>query len=628
MALSAARVLVELNKHDDARVLLTKALKQNPDSVPLKRDLAWLLFGEERSSEAAPLFEQLGTDTEDLMLLLTRGMFEIDRKEFQAAEAIFEKITRLWPRLPIGHYFLGEIAEARGDLDKAVSSYERALKEDSHFVEVRPRLAALFEKQKKVNDAWRQYVRMSYADPGNNQAAMGMARLASQITQKPEEIVPPKVIAKHTVVPAVVSTETLSVMKVGIGCSQGGAPTSKKSVSFRVSDSFVILNSTKPTQEIFRGQPHELYHIRVSPHGGAVIITDAQGAELAKHVGSVRVHHTEPSGTMILNALTYAPGMTWGGMADKELRGPLEFVLDKKKKRLVIVNYVNIEEYALGVLAAEMPVHWPLEALKAQAVIVRTLGFYRKRNLRLHRKYGYDLCDEQHCQVYTGVSVESDKVRKAVEETRGLALTYWGDPLHAVFSSNCGGRTQTGGQAGWGDVAYWTSVSDARPGAAMPENIWELGEWLRALPELYCKSSTYVWMPEHRWWRIVPADVLTKRVARKRKIGRIRQVRILKRNKTGRVRKVEFVGTNGSLTLTKEHEIRRYLGLGLLRSDYFVLDRIVKNEKSNYFVIAGGGWGHGVGFCQSGAAGRAEDKQTFTEILKHYFSSAVVKEVQ
>ena len=92
----------------------------------------------------------------------------------------------------------------------------------------------------------------------------------------------------------------------------------------------------------------------------------------------------------------------------------MEIVFDRQKKRLHPINRVTVEEYISGVLAAEMPIHWPLEALKAQAVVVRTLAYYRSRHLKLHKRSGYDVCDGQHCQVYNGVAVESDKSRTAV----------------------------------------------------------------------------------------------------------------------------------------------------------------------------------------------------------------------
>jgi SpoIID/LytB domain protein len=624
-ALNAAQIAVELGRHDEGIAILTKAVKKNPDSYFLKRDLAWLLLGEEQKSKAEPLFEAIAS-TEDVVSLLARGIFLLGKKEYGLAASIFQKMVERWPRLAIGYYFLGENEERRGAYEASAGFYERALKEDSHFIEARPRLGAVFEKRSMADDAWRQYARISYADPGNIQALVGMARLVSKITKKPEEIVPPKVIEKHRDISLIADAENLPRLRIGIGTSQSGQPTSKKFVRFRTSSAFVILNSST-SFELAQGRAIETYEVRITTNNRFLIVSDSQGNEILKSTASILVHQAAPRSSTILNALTYAPGTTWGGMADKELRGDIEVILDRKKKRIVLVNRVNIEEYVYGVLAAEMPVHWPMEALKSQAVIVRTLALYRKRNLRLHRKDGYDLCDEQHCQVYTGVGVESDKVKTAVDQTRGLALTYQGDPIHAVFSSNCGGISQSGSQAGWGDVAYWKSVDDTREGLR-PVSPWALSEWLRNYPDLYCQASSCVWMPEYRWWRVVPAEEMGRRVARKRHIGRIRQIRILKRNATGRVRKVQIVGTNGVLVLTKEHEIRRYLGMGLLRSDMFTIHRLVENGKTKTFIIAGGGWGHGVGFCQSGAAGRAEDGKPFEEILGHYFPGTKVKKVE
>ncbi len=623
-SLSAATIAAELGRHDEAIGILTRALKKNPDSYFLQRDLAWLLLGEEKPLKAAPLFEMIA-GTEDVVSLLARGVFETEMKRPDAASGYFQKMVDRWPRLSMGYFFLGDTQERKQAYEAAANYYERALKEDSHFVEVRPRLAAMFEKRNMMDDAWRQHVKITYADPGNIQALVGMARLVSKITKKPDEIVPPKVIEKHRPITLIRGASDLPKLRVGIGTSSAGKPTTKKSVRFRTSSPFMILNATG-TLMLAQGRPVETYDVRIATNNKHLLVLAPDGKEIARSTMTVLLRQIEPQSSTILNALTYAPGMTWGGMADKELRGDIEFIFDRKNKRLVIVNHVNIEEYCYGVLAAEMPVHWPMEALKSQAVIVRTLGLYRKRNFRLHRKYGYDVCDEQHCQVYTGVGVESDKVRTAVDETRGIIVTYQGNPIHGVFSSNCGGRTQSGGQAGWGDVAYWKSVSDASE--ALPSTPWGLSEWLKKYPDVFCQTSSYVWMPEYRWWRVVPADVIARRVARKRNIGRLRQIRILKRNAAGRVRKVQFVGTKNSLTLTKEHEIRRYLGLGLLRSDLFTIHRLVEHEKTKAFVIAGGGWGHAVGFCQSGAAGRADKGQKFREILGHYFPGTMVKEVQ
>ncbi|MBV9080343.1 MAG: SpoIID/LytB domain-containing protein [Elusimicrobia bacterium] len=312
-------------------------------------------------------------------------------------------------------------------------------------------------------------------------------------------------------------------------------------------------------------------------------------------------------------------------MSDREVRGDVEIAADHKGKTLVIVNVLSVEEYLYGVLAAEMPVQWPLEALKAQAVMARDVGLYRSREMKIHKRWGYDVCDEQHCQVYNGVGVESEKVRTAVDATRGRVLLYNGNLCHTVFSSNCGGMTQSGPEAGWTDVPYWKSVSDARTEVKTPKSPWEWKRWVQQAPDVYCKGSQYVWRPEYRWMRVVPAETIAAKLARKKKLGRVKQIYVVKRARSGSVQRVRVVGTKGEIILSKEEQIRHYLGLGSLRSNLFFVQTVVRDNKAERFIFWGGGWGHGVGFCQSGAAGRAEDGASYQEILQAYFPGTVLR---
>ena len=80
-----------------------------------------------------------------------------------------------------------------------------------------------------------------------------------------------------------------------------------------------------------------------------------------------------------------------------------------------------------------------LEALKAQAVAART---YIVANLGQSREEGYDICDTDACQVYLGAGTEDPLATQAVVETRGMVATYEGQPIKALYSSTCGGRTE------------------------------------------------------------------------------------------------------------------------------------------------------------------------------------------
>lgn len=107
---------------------------------------------------------------------------------------------------------------------------------------------------------------------------------------------------------------------------------------------------------------------------------------------------------------------------------------------LNVINELNLEDYLLGVVPAELgsKVYDELEAQKAQAVAART---YAVRNLGQFRREGYDICPGPACQAYNGFSGEEPLSSQAVKETAGLIMTYDGKPVDALFTSTCGGET-------------------------------------------------------------------------------------------------------------------------------------------------------------------------------------------
>jgi stage II sporulation protein D len=104
------------------------------------------------------------------------------------------------------------------------------------------------------------------------------------------------------------------------------------------------------------------------------------------------------------------------------------------------INELNLEDYLLGVVPAEMgpSIYDEVEALKAQAVAART---YAIRNLRQFESEGYDICPGPACQAYKGFGGEADLSTRAVKETAGLVATYQGQLIDALYSAVCGGET-------------------------------------------------------------------------------------------------------------------------------------------------------------------------------------------
>ena len=121
-----------------------------------------------------------------------------------------------------------------------------------------------------------------------------------------------------------------------------------------------------------------------------------------------------------------------------------------------------------SVVAAESGPHASIEALKAQAIAARS--YYFASSARHHH---YQFCDTTHCQF---LRESPQETAAAASETKGLILVHTGDPLAALFSASCGGRTRTLAEAGMAAEGYPYYAVECRPcqtGAA---------QWERSLP--------------------------------------------------------------------------------------------------------------------------------------------------
>lgn len=128
---------------------------------------------------------------------------------------------------------------------------------------------------------------------------------------------------------------------------------------------------------------------------------------------------------------------------ERPYRGRIE-VFANTRGSLTVVNVLGLEDYVRGVVANELsPGGYPaLEALKAQAIAART---YALRNRGQFTAQGFDLLPTTRSQVYRGLSSEHPLSTRAVDETRGLIAIYNGEPINALYTSTCGGRTEDAG---------------------------------------------------------------------------------------------------------------------------------------------------------------------------------------
>jgi stage II sporulation protein D len=290
----------------------------------------------------------------------------------------------------------------------------------------------------------------------------------------------------------------------------------------------------------------------------------------------------------------------------RSYRGSLElFVTDSG---LTVVNQVSLEDYLPGVVGAEMGPR-PAddhEALEAQAIVSRT---YALRNRGRWAAQGFDYQSGVSDQVYGGIAAENAGARDAVEQTAGLIVTWNGQPIDAFFFSTCGGRTELGTEVFRGaNPAYLRSVSDLAPDGTA-----------------YCSlSPRYHWREEFTGGQL--RDALRRylpaatSVAAER-ISRVRDVRITSRTGSGRVETLVVDLPSGSVTVPgpATRRVLRDASGNILRSTLFTLRATHAAGEVSHLVVEGSGAGHGVGFCQWGAVGRARAGQSHESIISAYF---------
>ena len=299
---------------------------------------------------------------------------------------------------------------------------------------------------------------------------------------------------------------------------------------------------------------------------------------------------------------------------------PSGFTIRLLREDLGEVVEMDLEDYLVGVVAAEMPADFHLEALKAQAIAART---YAISHLGTYKQRGFDLLSSVASQAYNGVKNETASVREAVNATRGQILTYEGKPISAYYSANSGGYTDLPPVTWKFYPPYLQAVPDpklnAHDGFPAPAT---LAAWVKERLPSFSANPKYSARSAYRWQVIVPRTEIEDRLRASADIGEITGLITLGRQKSGRVEQVLIRGTKGNY-LVKGDNIRSTLG-GLRSNLFVVIPKMGKDGLPDYFFFTGAGFGHGVGLDQSGAAGMAAEGWTARQILEHYYPGTTI----
>ncbi len=315
------------------------------------------------------------------------------------------------------------------------------------------------------------------------------------------------------------------------------------------------------------------------------------------------------------------------GTETRTYLGTLIFAPDKKG-RLVAMNSLGAERLLRGVVPSETYASAPKHALRAQAIAARNEIFAAigVRNLADPYMQRADIYD----QVYGGVGVEDPRTTNAVKATRGEVMFYGKHIIEAVYSSNAGGFTENNDNVWDAEPRpYLRGRADA-PAGSVPQAFEdgisedELDEFLSSDMPAYSKEASFSSSKFYRWKTSVPASKVYKWLGDNGyDVGKLEAAKVQSRGVSGRVIRLELSGTSGKAQIERELNVRRLFGG--LKSGLFLMNYDTdKNGHISTFHFRGAGFGHGVGMCQTGAAGMAEKGETYEDILLHYYSGIEV----
>ncbi len=268
------------------------------------------------------------------------------------------------------------------------------------------------------------------------------------------------------------------------------------------------------------------------------------------------------------------------------------------------IESIPLDEYLYGVVSAEMPAKYEVEALKAQAIVARTYTLYKIVNQ--NKKHGEaDICDNSGC-CQAWISKEDrlakwkeeeresywNKIMNAVNSTQGKIITYEGKPINAFFHSNSGGITEAPVNV-WGGTGY-----------PYLQSVTTSGE------DAYSQYSSNLTVTKKEFEEKIKKEHSDFKIDFKENDC----IKIEEYTEGSRVKTIKV----GNLKLSGV-EIRNIFGL---RSANFKVT--VQKDNIKFEVI---GYGHGVGMSQTGADSLAKSGKNAEEIIKHFYTGVKIEDM-
>lgn len=499
--------------------------------------------------------------------------------------------------------------------------------------------------------------------------------------------------AKTGVYPAERTDAILQGMEAENSVSSGNAPEQKAPVVYTGEETIRVLLQNSDYQGIFHkevklscdtewelhyGLDGELTERHV---GGEEVLLDGNSAWFTE-CARIVLSPAEDGGRISLLSVNRSQGTP-------SYRGSME--IRKTGQGFVVINELPIEEYLYGVVPSEMPVSYPMEALKAQAICARTY-VYAHLESPGYLEYSAHVDDSTGYQVYNNTA-EKEEAIQAVQETKGEVVRLNGELVDTYYySTSCGfgadERVWNPGEEK--KVSYLTAASISEIAMQQDQNSAEIPgteyftaqdmcrgdyfhEFLQNPPETDFERQE----PWYRWSITVesldtenlrkvlkerqeaePDRILVEKNGDKTEpvgsnaedagewedIGRITDICIGKRGDGGIAESLVIKGEKKTVTVLSQYNIRAVLCAGgvtavrqdgskvelkmLLPSAFFEIESVKEGENMIGYKLYGGGYGHGAGMSQNAARHMAEKGYTTADILLFFYRDCKIENVR
>ena len=341
-----------------------------------------------------------------------------------------------------------------------------------------------------------------------------------------------------------------------------------------------------------------------------------------------------------LTQLDFYPTNGYISVNNKPYRGFIR--LTNRNGKITVINVVKLEDYLYGVVPLEMSTGWPVEALKSQAICART---YSASSIGRFESYGFDMTDTTLSQVYGGVNVEKSDCTQAVDETRGMIVSFDGKIASTFYFATSHGQTLNVKDV-WGSSGYpyLVSVDDSLQDNVIPDKgAWKVTYTRGELNNLLARKGLNIGeitdiKTELNEQGAVLKLILTgtegekvyQRESARNFFGLRSQVYTIEKHSSGNA-SMSVLSANGTETTPGNTAVISASGITNL-SDMKVLtaNGIEFKDSSNTFdsiTINGLGYGHGIGMSQNGAKAMAKAGYTYEQIITHYFTGVEITQI-